>query len=111
MTQYRPGRLFALLLLALAFSGCATVSFDEPKPYSKVITDTADTTLGKIVSKWVDEHDGLSGFYPLSGGMDSLGARLRLAERAEKTIDLQYFLMKADNDPCSTMYIPVSGSP
>ena len=96
MTDYRPGRLFALLLLALAFSGCATVSFDEPKPYSNVITDTADTTLGKAVSQWVATHDGLSGFYPLQSGMDSLGARLRLAERAEKTIDLQYFLMKQD---------------
>jgi putative cardiolipin synthase len=96
VTHYQTGRIFALLLLALAFSGCATVSFDEPKPYSKVITDTADTTLGKAVSKWVDENDGMSGFYPLSSGMDSLGLRLRLAERAERTIDLQYFLMKQD---------------
>ncbi|MGB5279145.1 MAG: phospholipase D family protein [Gammaproteobacteria bacterium] len=96
MNDYRLGRIFALLLLALFFSGCATVSFDEPKPYSKTITDTADTRLGKEVSRWVAAHDGLPGFYPLSEGMDSLGARLYLAERADRTIDLQYFLMKKD---------------
>ena len=90
-------RLFGLLLLlTVVFTGCSTVPFDEPKPYSKTITDTTDTRLGKGVSKWVDAHDGLSGFYPLSNGMDSLGVRLRLAEVAEKSIDLQYFLMKND---------------
>ena len=48
------------------------------------------------MSEWVDVHGGLSGFYPLSQGMDALGVRLRLAEIAEKSIDLQYFLMKDD---------------
>jgi putative cardiolipin synthase len=72
------------------------VSFDEPKPYSQAFTDTSDTRLGKEVSRWVATHGGLSGFYPLSEGMDSLGVRLRLAEVAEKSIDLQYFLMKND---------------
>ncbi len=77
---------------------CATVSFDEPKSYSETITDTADTRLGEgeSVSRWVDAHAGLSGFYPLILGMDALGARLRLAEIAEKSINLQYFLVKSD---------------
>jgi putative cardiolipin synthase len=83
-------------LFASAFTGCATVSFTEPKSYSETITDTADTRLGEGVSRWVDTHGGLSGFYPLSQGMDALGVRLRLAEVAEKSIDLQYFLMKDD---------------
>jgi len=80
----------------MAFTGCATVPFDEPKPYSETITDTANTRIDKDVSQWVDTHGGLSGFYPLSQGVDALGVRLRLAEVAEKSIDLQYFLMKRD---------------
>ena len=96
MTDSRPRRLIILLLFAAAFSGCATVSFDEPRSYSETITDTADTRLGKAVSAWADVHGGLSGFYPLNQGMDALGVRLRLAELAEKSIDLQYFLMKDD---------------
>ena len=96
VTDYRLCRVFILLLLTSAFSGCATVSFDEDKTYSETITDTADTRLGKEVSRWVDEHGELSGFYPLNQGMDALGVRLRLAEIAEQGIDLQYFLMKED---------------
>ena len=93
--RYRHIRILFLLFTVLV-SGCATVPFDEPKPYSKTITSTADTHLGRGVSRWVEAHDGRSGFYPLSGGMDALGVRLRLAEVAEKSIDLQYFLMKND---------------
>jgi len=96
VTDFRLLRILLLLLFAAAVTGCATVSFTEPKSYSETITDTADTRLGEGVSEWVDVHGGLSGFYPLSQGMDALGVRLRLAEIAEKSIDLQYFLMKGD---------------
>ena len=67
------------------------------------MTDTADMSLGREVTRWLQEHDGLSGFYPLSQGMDALGVRLRLAERAQESIDLQYFLMK--NDTASAVLI------
>ena len=92
----RQTRLAILLLVAAVFSGCTTVPFDEPKPYSKAFADTSDTRLGRESAAWVDAHGGRSGFYPLSQGMDALGVRLRLAEVAEKSIDLQYFLMKQD---------------
>jgi putative cardiolipin synthase len=61
------------------------------------MADTAATSLGRDVAGWLQTHDGLSGFYPLSQGLDALGVRLQLAERAEKSIDLQYFLMKNDS--------------
>jgi len=88
---------YAFLLDAVALvSGCATVSFDEPKSESTYISDTRQTELGQWSTQWVDAHNRASGFYPLAGGMDALAARLGLAERAEKSIDLQYFLMKGD---------------
>ena len=52
--------------------------------------------LGNAVSRWTAEHEGPSGFYPLIAGRDAFGARLRLMELAEKSIDVQYFLMKGD---------------
>jgi putative cardiolipin synthase len=103
VTDRRLCRIFVLFILTVAFTGCATVPFDDPKPYSKTISDTSNTRLGKDVSKWVEAHDGFSGFYPLNNGMDALGARLRLAEVAEKSIDLQYFLMKQDTAGLVTM--------
>ena len=84
------------LAVVVLESGCATVSFDTPKSESSHLTDTAHTTLGQWATRWVDANDGASGFYPLAGGMDALAARLGLAERAQKSIDLQYFLMKGD---------------
>ena len=96
--QAKPAfnKTVAILIAGAILSSCATVPFDQPKTYSEVITDTADTSLGRDVARWLQAHDGLSGFYPLSQGMDALGVRLHLAERAEKSIDLQYFLMKND---------------
>ena len=89
-------KLTMALLLALFASGCATVSFDQPKPYSQAISDFEGTLLDNYASFKVKKHDGLSGFYPLGKGLDALGMRLRLAETAEKSLDLQYFLMKND---------------
>ena len=89
-------KILVIFLIASLLSSCATVSFDQPKSFSTAITNPDDTSLGKAVAEWSDLHQSLSGFYPLIGGMDALGVRLRLAEIAEKSIDLQYFLMKDD---------------
>jgi len=88
--------LTLLLVAAGIVSGCATVSLNQPKSHTTTLTDVDDTRLGENASNWTQENQGLSGFYPLSRGMDALGVRLKLAERAEKSIDLQYFLMKDD---------------
>jgi len=85
-----------LLVITGLLAGCATVSFDQPKPYSIAIHETGDTALGRYAAHETAEHGGRSGFYPLSQGADALGIRLHLAEIAEKSIDLQYFLMKND---------------
>lgn len=94
-TQKTVG-LHALVLLMLLVAGCATVPHDIPKVSSMYISNTSDTHFGRQVADWSDEHDGKSGFFPLGQGMDALGARLRLLEKAETSVDLQYFLMKDD---------------
>lgn len=82
--------MFALL------HGCASVDFDYPKPPSSALTDTDDTYLGKNLEGQAEQHPGEAGFYPLSNGIDALAARLLLAERAERTLDAQYYLIKKD---------------
>ena len=96
MTIIKRCKISAILVLALLLAGCATVSFDQPKSYSTAITDTGDTVLAKYAARETERHPGRSAFYPLDQGMDALGVRLRLAEKAEKSIDMQYFLMKLD---------------
>lgn len=60
------------------------------------MTDTGSTHFGKMATDWADNHGEQSGFLPIFAGMDGLGARLRLLEKSEKSVDLQYFLMKDD---------------
>ena len=86
------------ILTGLLAGGCATISFDEPKTYTASISHTQSqaTTLGKYAASKTEHLDGDSCFYPLREGMDALGIRLHLADMAEKSIDLQYFLMKND---------------
>jgi putative cardiolipin synthase len=90
-------KTFMPVVLALFISGCATAPLDFPKDYSEAATNTSDTYLGTEVAGWMARHPGESGFYPLVAGMDALGARLALIDRADRTIDAQYFLMKPDS--------------
>jgi putative cardiolipin synthase len=84
------------MLLLAALSGCASVDFDYPKSDSRVLQNTDQGNAAKLFSKQVAEHPGESGFYPIYEGVDSLALRLLMAERAEFSIDAQYFLIYDD---------------
>jgi len=78
-------------------AGCATIDYDYPRSESHYLPDTADTYLGRHVIPEVARHPAnLSGFYPVNDGIDALAARLLLAGQAEKSIDVQYYLIKND---------------
>lgn len=101
MIERRVDRLASAalaILFLLSLGACSTISFEGPKVASYTLADNEDTLFGGILAQWVAQHPGgESSFYPLGGGMDALGARLRLIEGAEKSIDAQYFLMKDDD--------------
>jgi putative cardiolipin synthase len=61
------------------------------------MTDTSETTAARASAQWRKDNPALNGFYPLTKGFDAFGARLLLMDRAEKSIDAQYFLMKPDD--------------
>ena len=84
------------LLVTLVLAGCATAPFDYPRDESYALDAAEPTALKGLVDEWRADHPGPSGFYPLIDGMSALGARIRLIEMAEKSIDAQYFLMKGD---------------
>ena len=84
---------FILFLLA---AGCASIDFDYPKSDTSAFTDTGDTELGRAFADSVSEHPDEAGFLPLMEGVEALALRLLLAERAERGIDVQYFLIHDD---------------
>ena len=89
-------QLIPIFVLAMV-AGCATIDFDYPKSESYGFTDTGDTWLGQAFAEIVEQHSPeQSGFYPVYDGIDSLALRLLMAERAERSIDAQYFLIHDD---------------
>ena len=85
-----------LLALLLGVGGCATVDFEYPRSESFAYTDTQDTTLGRDLGALTSANPETAGFYLLDDGITALGARLVLAENAERSIDLQYYLLTDD---------------
>lgn len=63
---------------------------------STALLETSDTRLGRSITPLRDAHPGLSGIYPLPDARDAFAARARLAEVAERTLDVQYYIWEKD---------------
>jgi len=83
---------------ALQSAGESSIDFDYPRTESTSLVDTDDTYLAEnIIPTVAQQPDDYAGFYPLADGIDALSSRLLLAARAERSIDLQYYLIKNDS--------------
>ncbi len=91
-----PASVCVLVLLAGLLAGCISAPLDYPKVPSQSIPASADTTMGADALQWFEVNGDESGFLGLASGTDALGARLRMMEAAEASIDAQYFLIKPD---------------
>lgn len=90
-------RVLVPALLAVFLSACASIDFDYERVHSTAPMDTDNTWLGqRYAEAFTNLPSGVSGFYPLNDGIDALTARLLLAEKAERSIDTQYYLIKTD---------------
>lgn len=98
-------RLAPVVLAVALLGGCATIDFDYPRQASAAPGDTDDTRLGVSAAEYSDSRPaGESGFYPISDGIDALGLRLLLAGVADRSIDLQYYLIKTDTSSRALIY-------
>ncbi len=82
--------------LVLALSSCASA----PPSYTKTVTtaaaETGMTFLARRGDGMGNPHDGRSGIHLVTDGPEALALRLVLSERAERTIDAQYYLLHDD---------------
>jgi len=88
--------LLAAVLSLLLISGCATLPKDFERPASHAFTDTDDTRFGKALFAEKAANPGQSGFLLLENGLDAFVARAVLANVAERSIDVQYYLYHND---------------
>jgi cardiolipin synthase C len=93
----RGFRLCAALVIGLAMlmSGCASLPQHVQKTRSEAFTHPESTSLGHIVA--ADEGGkNLSGIRLLSSGEEALASLIALADHAERTLDVQYYIIHED---------------
>lgn len=86
----------ALALSSLVPTGCSSVDFDYPKVPTYAYPDLNDTELGRLADNLDGGEPGESGFYMMADGIEALAARLIMARRAERSLDVQYYLISDD---------------
>lgn len=80
----------------LALAGCVGLPQHVRRIPSEELRQPDSTTLGRIVEK--AQVDGnLSGIRLLMSGDEALASLLALADHAEKTLDIQYYLIHEDD--------------
>jgi putative cardiolipin synthase len=87
--------LFASFAIAL-FQACAALPSLESRTRSVMLRDTAETPLGRAATPLAEAHAGESGVVALRLGGDAFAARVLLADAAERTLDVQYYIWHAD---------------
>ena len=74
----------------------ATYRKDVLRTTSYALPNNRTTTLGGLFAKAAATHPGLSGVEYIRRGRVSLEARLAMADLAERSLDLQYYIWDAD---------------
>lgn len=118
LTQYRSFRsllnlytryVFKLLLFSIAFfiTACSSaptsalqLNSNESTASTKfcaAIKHTSGKSLSEHLSPFAEKMANSTGVYVLEEGIESLLSRGWLTHKAEKTIDIQYFIFSADN--------------
>jgi putative cardiolipin synthase len=90
-------RASAALFLTAVLSGCGSLPKPRPEWSERHPIDTQNTSWAQTISPGAAEHPGSSGVKLLPYGFDAFSARLALADSAERTLDLQYYIWMPDN--------------
>lgn len=63
---------------------------------STALAAANDTVIGRATAARLAAHPGLSGIYSLADARDAFAARLLLADAAERSLDVQYYIWRHD---------------
>jgi putative cardiolipin synthase len=88
--------MIGLCLLIFLLTGCAGLPSLQDRPRSTADLDTGATRLGQALSAGNLAHPGKSGVYALADGRNAFAARVLLAQAAERTLDVQYYIWHKD---------------
>ncbi|SFM53610.1 Phosphatidylserine/phosphatidylglycerophosphate/cardiolipin synthase [Marinobacter pelagius] len=86
-------------------SGCALPPLaDRPDSRSIPQSQTRETVLGQAITPKTEAHPGQSGVVLLPDPYDAFAARALLAEAAEASLDVQYYIWRPDTTGSLMLY-------
>jgi putative cardiolipin synthase len=89
-------RVLVWVSLAWTLQACTSLPpADHRRSMSEPIS-TDGTTLARALAPEAAAHPGLSGVFPLADALDAFAARALLAQAAERTLDVQYYIWRKD---------------
>jgi phosphatidylserine/phosphatidylglycerophosphate/cardiolipin synthase-like enzyme len=90
-------RASSLALIAIALlAGCSGLPRHVEKLHSEALAEPGATTLGQLVA--ADEPGkNLSGIRLIASGEEALASLIALADHAQKTLDIQYYIIHEDD--------------
>ncbi|MBT2326602.1 phospholipase D family protein [Variovorax paradoxus] len=92
----RVARVVAGVALGLVLAGCASLPARIERSESTAFVDTAGSRLGQALAPELAAHPGRSGILPLVAAQEAFAARVALAQAAERSLDLQYYIWRGD---------------
>ncbi|GAA0846002.1 phospholipase D family protein [Marinobacter szutsaonensis] len=91
--------------LLLLLTGCALPPLaDRPDSRSIPQSQTRETVLGQAITPKTEAHPGHSGVVLLPDPYDAFAARALLAEAAEASLDVQYYIWRPDTTGTLMLY-------
>ncbi len=85
------------MALAAALCGCGSLPTLDGRSESRAAQDTSQTRLGRAVGQAALAHPGQSGVLALAEGREAFATRVLLAEAAERSLDVQYYIWHLDD--------------
>ena len=91
--------------IAIALAACSALPPSATLPpgayatrsESFALANPGETNLGQQLEPSAREHPGMSGFRLIPSGTGCFHARVEMAARAERTLDVQYFAIQSDD--------------
>ena len=86
----------AAAISMMLLAACSGLPSQDGRSVSRALQDTDGTALGQAIRPRVQAHPGLSGIHLLADSNDAFAARMLLAHRAERSLDVQYYIWHND---------------
>ncbi|MFD1438796.1 phospholipase D family protein [Acinetobacter terrae] len=100
-STYKTAVLLSCSLI-VGIPACTTLPKQTPQPIEYAFdTETKQTSLAQIILPLREQNPNLTGYHVLYDPLEALAARIHLIDKAEKTLDLQYYIW--DNDKIGSL--------